>query len=266
MTSAAAQRRSVLLLHDQLQDAQVFGKLASTVEEYATAHTVRVPPLPEFGAPAWADHIGGHARKAVVDGTVPRPVDLVVTVGHAGEAGIALVADDYARAALLINPDTMVLGDDVAPGEQSKDTSERVRMYFLGIGVYAESATGGRMSRDGVETLVVAALEKVDRLTDADRKLVRRVAVEQMCATMPLRKEQLQRRSTHDTSWIEQAKLIAGRCSVALSASGGRQDQLRKALRRTAPEVDVLMLHSASWYVWLSSPETVSTVIHDLLA
>lgn len=254
---------SVLLLHEQLQDDRIWDGLKRPLERYAQVQTVWVPPLRTLGPPAWADHIEQYARETISQDTPAGVIDLVVTVGAAGGAGTSLVAKGCARAALLLNPDPSALANEPTLHFDEQFVDDRLSAFFEALHPYLDELATGTLSQAGIETLASASLANLDELRSEHKELLWRIAVEQLAAAQPLTFDRVSSRGA--PNWLEQVGTIATRCTVALSACGGLQDQLARVLRRQTPELDVIALHSTSWFVWLHAPETVSNVIHDLL-
>jgi hypothetical protein len=257
---------SVLLLHDQLQDARIWYRLEPAVATFAAVRTISLPPMHTIGhASAWADHIERHARSEISPGTV----DLAVAVGGAGEAGIGLVSDGYADAALLLDPDAQpLIMEVIGPTDESAQQALRnpeisgpLEELFQSLdpGMADEFATHGTLPAEGVDTFV-------DTVLGADNdELLRQIFKEQLTATLPIDLE-AQRQSPPDRpDWITRLAPIAGRSTVAITASPlHRFVDFDGVLRKRVPNVELVHLTTLA-PEWLHHPEEISNLIRNLL-
>jgi hypothetical protein len=259
---------SVLLLHDQLQDARIWYRLEPAVATFAAVRTISLPPLHTIGhASAWADHIERHARAEISPGTV----DLVLAIGGAGEAGIGLVSDGYADVTILVDPDLQpLIMEAIGPTEESAhralgdpEISGPLEQFFQSLDpeTVDEFATRGTVAAEGIDTFVDAILGQ----TGERDELLRQIVKDQLTATLPVDIEAQRRPAPKRPDWIARLAPVADRCTVAITASPlYRFVGFEEVLRARTPDAELVHLTTPAPR-WLHDPEEISTLIRNLL-
>ena len=252
----------MILLHDQMQDDRIWGRLRPELASFAEVRTVQPPPLHVLGARAWAAHIAEHARAAL-----PAAVDLAVGLGGAGQAAVELVASGHAGAALLINPDRApVVDESTVWGELAEpEADERLDQFFERLEPHLDGFTEhGTLSAEGIQALVDATFATADEPVDpAQLDLLRQMMTEQLTASVPVRYEQA---APDQPSWLTLLEAVPSRCTVAIAADR-RIDawaDFETSLRGRVPEVGIVRLGTpGNDLLW--QPAELAGLIRDLL-
>jgi hypothetical protein len=199
----------------------------------------------------------------------PDAVDLAVGIGGAGEAGVQLVGDGVAHAALLVDPDLTPLADEsTVQLLREPEAAGKLEAFFQGMDPHLEEfQREGTLSQDGVEALVNATFADDQDLPATRRELLRQMMREQLRATLPLDVAAQHSALPERADWITQLAPIADRCTVATDFERGWNSQLgfEAVLRRRAPDVTIVGLTSSSSHILAHPPDEIAALIRGLL-
>jgi hypothetical protein len=266
-------RWSVVLLHDQLQDARVWSGLVPLLASEAVVYTVSLPPLRTLGsAGTWSEHIGRYARATISPGAV----DLVITIGGSGEAGIGLIRDQLAGRALLIDPDPLELIKDREYGTDTVEdradqmlrtqaVADKLTRFFqqLEPALVEQLATHGVLPAEQIRALAEVSLPESEGLPADQLELLRRMMAEQLAEAMPL--DVTARPAPERPGWVSQLAAVAALCTIVISPTElHRQVDFRAALARRVPGAEIVEFSSAEPAI-LRSPGEVDALARVIL-
>lgn len=250
----------VLLLHDQFQDARIWGEFQQTIAEFATPQSVDVRPLHVISPSQWADNLVWQVRESVAD-----PIDFVFTVGGAGLAGVALLREHDVGRAVLLDPPRTPLYDKGVPIRRSSEPDDSPAQGVMDELVipYAEEMASGHYSEELIQKIAELNASTDDNLSSQNQQLVKMVYADQYRVSMPLGASPPAPPGTH---WAERVSSVAERCTVVLSDYGPvHAEQLREVLTYDYPRLAVVRIETSSPHAWLHKPRELSDILHGLV-
>jgi hypothetical protein len=262
----------VLLLHDQLMDARIWGGFVDLVAAHARPVPVLAPgPTTLLSVPSqWARHIGDQAR-GLLDWE--SPVALAVATGWSAGAAVSLVDDGLAGRALLLNPgpDPALFeeGREGSPAGVDPETLERIRSQASPLpeptGAWADELRAGYVGDSAAAHFLELAVEPPGTLDDEQVRLVRSIQTENFGRLLPLSFEDIQPAGERDPGWVPVLARHPESCGVAFSGPPGTYREMLALLRRRVPEVRIIETGLRGSVPWLEDPGLLDRLVRDLL-
>lgn len=252
-------KQRVLLLHDQFQDARVWGTFASRLAQSMSVETIAVPPVKMSSKTRWAAQLIEYAHTHLGTGAA---YELVISARGAANAAARLVMDGSARRAMLIDPvvPAAVFDKTSAPSTDSTDegdtpTIRRFQNEYLEP--YWDEIQSGHHSDESIEVLAGLLTELDSDLPPDQITTLRQMYIDQYRLSMPLTVPATEGPEILD--WIDDASNLAGRCQIVLSMNAPKlADRLTQYLSRHSPDMAIARVDTTSTHPWLHYPDHIA--------